>query len=92
MAFAILLACQLGFNACKKNPVEAKNEKEVANIENQDKVLKFLSTVLNVPVSKIKTDLSTEEFYIPDTGFRITISEATERYNSSNIYKAQYEK
>ncbi len=93
MAFAIALACQLSLSSCKKNTVDTKGQKEAAsNAQNQDKVLIFLSTVLNIPVSKIHVDQATEEFYISDTGFRIKISEATDRYNSANIYKAQYEK
>jgi len=93
MALAILLASQLGFSSCKKNAAETKNEPQVtSSIENQDKVLKFLSFVLNIPVSKIQIDHATEEFYIPDTGFRIKIAEATERYNAANVYKEEYEK
>lgn len=93
MALAIILACQLGLSGCKKNAAETKNEQEsISSVENQDKVLKFLSFVLNVPISKIHIDHAAEEFYIPDTGFRIKIAEATERYNSANVYKEQYEK
>lgn len=73
---------------CTKNKIE---EKKSIEIPNKEKVIKFLSFILNVPSSVIEINYDTKSFFIPNTIFVMSIEDAENLYNNANIYKAQFE-
>lgn len=80
------------FSSCKKEKIAVVKQLEPkVQIQNYDRLVKFVSVVKYVTINEVKFDNSKQEFYIPGTLFRASLSETQKYYDLANEYKFKYE-
>jgi len=92
--FWIALFLPIAMTAGCKKDKKIKTETELKkkeNIPNYDKMVKFLSVVLNVSKERIIYNEEEMFFFIPNTPFKESLSVVKFRYDEANEYKLTYE-
>lgn len=77
--------------SCQKEITNQGQANQYYSIANKNKIVKFLSVTLGVSEESIRVNYTDSLFYIPNTVFKVKISEIQKIYESANEYKANYE-
>lgn len=85
----------LCFSECKKEVQKEIKSIEIVNPSSEtlklERVTRFLSTVLNVPIENIKYNKSKNEFMLFDK-LKMDGKEVFIKYDEANVYKLNFEK
>ncbi len=81
------------FIACKKQEIaSSKVEVKSKTQPNLEKLTSYLSVSFDISREKLKYNEETEEFYVPNTVFKLSLNTVQTAYDSANEYKLNHEK
>ncbi|PWG81069.1 hypothetical protein [Pararcticibacter amylolyticus] len=87
----MLVLFVLSFNSCKKDQDQTLESKNPENIENFDKMMRFLTIMWGVDKKDINYDVEKQIFTLIPASYSMTLQEVQDYYAASNEYKLKYE-